>query len=80
MTTTAPGSVGDTGSVSTDCYNNIYDLAGNVREWSMEAVDTTRRVYRGGYFNGAFAVSYRSINYQTSNGDAIGFRPALYIK
>ena len=27
---------------------NIYDLAGNVSEWTMEAVSTPNRVYRGG--------------------------------
>ena len=30
--------------------NNIYDLAGNVREWTMESYDTNSRVYRGGRF------------------------------
>ena len=30
--------------------NNIYDLAGNVREWTMESDGTNYRVYRGGRF------------------------------
>ena len=30
---------------------NIYDLAGNVYEWTMEAYSTNLRVTRGGYYN-----------------------------
>ena len=33
-----------TGSAEYTKANNIYDLAGNVREWTMEAYSTTRRV------------------------------------
>ncbi len=38
---------------SSDNYrvNNIYDLAGNVGEWTMEAESTDNRVYRGGDYN-----------------------------
>ena len=36
-----------TGNVETDCYKNIYDLCGNLREWTTEAYDTSNRVYRG---------------------------------
>ena len=38
---------------SSDNYrvNNIYDLAGNVFEWTMEAYSTDYRVNRGGYCN-----------------------------
>ena len=38
---------------SSDNYrvNNIYDLAGNVLEWTMEALLTVGRVYRGGYYS-----------------------------
>ena len=37
-----------TGSVSTDVSKNIYDLAGNCYELTMEAADTSYRVLRGG--------------------------------
>ena len=36
-----------TGNVETDCYKNIYDLCGNLREWTTEAGDTYCRVGRG---------------------------------
>ena len=36
-----------TGNVETDCYKNIYDLCGNLMEWTTEAYDTSNRVYRG---------------------------------
>ena len=36
-----------TGNVETDCYKNIYDLCGNLREWTTEAVGTHYRVNRG---------------------------------
>ena len=31
--------------------NNIYDMAGNVYDWTTEAYSTSNRVYRGGYYN-----------------------------
>ena len=36
-----------TGNVETDCYKNIYDLCGNLREWTTEANNTSDRVRRG---------------------------------
>ena len=41
-----------TGLINTGEYdetekNHIYDLAGNLREWTTEAYNTSRRVYRG---------------------------------
>mgnify|MGYP007128326380 CR=1 FL=1 len=36
-----------TGNVETDCYKNIYDLCGNLRELTTEAIFTGARVYRG---------------------------------
>ena len=36
-----------TGNVETDCYKNIYDLCGNLREWTTEAYLTIYRARRG---------------------------------
>jgi hypothetical protein len=79
-TTPTKSSVGSAGSVSTDCYKNIYDLAGNVREWSMEARDATIRVGRGGDYSYAGAVSGRYHNAPTTYRSHIGFCAALYVK
>ena len=62
---------------------NIYDLAGNVREWTMEARSTSDRVLRGGdlYFTGSGSpASFRS-NYNPADDsyDNVGYRVALYL-
>ena len=52
---TAPANV-DSGSLRTTGYSenwkakNIYDIAGNVHEWTMEAFPSSCRVLRGGAF------------------------------
>ena len=40
-----------TGSTEYTKANNIYDLAGNVRDWTMEALSAVSRVYRGGGYS-----------------------------
>ena len=69
-----------TGSVSTAVSKNIYDLAGNCWEWTMEALNTNKRVERGGNFDGARPVSIRSGDDPTSSYGSVSFRPTLYIK
>ena len=72
-----------TGSAEYTKANNIYDLVGNVRDWTMEALSTYDRVYRGGYYysNGdSSPADYRSSNYPTGSYDGCGCRSALYIK
>ena len=61
---------------------NIYDLAGNVWEWTAEK-SNTNFVYRGGsYFgNGAqLSISSRVSNPVNTMYDRVGFRVRLYIK
>ena len=43
------GSLLPTGSNSDYAVKNIYDLAGNVEEWTMESYNSNLRVYRGRY-------------------------------
>ncbi len=69
-----------TGSVSTDVSKNIYDLAGNCDEWTMEADSTSSRVVRGGGCYSAVPVSSRGSSNPTNNSDDTSFRPTLYIK
>ena len=79
------GSVLLTTGASTDrnVKMNIYDLAGNVWEWTIEKSTITNGpcAYRGGYFSNSgssLPASYRydlTTSYSSNNG---GFRPALY--
>ena len=72
-----------TGSAEYTKANNIYDLAGNVRDWTMEAYSTYSRVCRGGSCGGS-GVSYpagsRNGILPTSSYSSYGCRSALYIK
>ena len=73
-----------TGATERNSKMNIYDLAGNVWEWTLEKSTLTNSpcAIRGGSYldNGSVnPASYRNDGVSTSNsGDAIGFRPALY--
>ena len=61
---------------------NIYDLAGNVWEWTSEAC-SSYFIRRGGNFRNdgsGYPVSYRSDDGASDTNDALGFRPRLYIK
>ena len=69
-----------TGSVKEDLSKNIYDLAGNCMEWTMEAYSTGKRVLRGGFYYTAFQVSSRYNGSPSLNYAGYSFRPTLYIK
>ena len=69
-----------TGSVSTDVSKNIYDLAGNCYELTMEAADTSYRVLRGGSCKFHVRVSSRRGFNPTSFKDYVSLRLTLYIK
>ena len=66
---------------------NIYDISGNLWEWTQEAAyntDTTERyMLRGCGFDSKYSVNpacYRGHRAMTHTGTNYGFRPALYIK
>ena len=64
-----------TGSAEYTKANNIYDLAGNVREWTMEANFTNNRVMRGGsYFNTGSTYPARNRDYDNPNDIEYGRR------
>ena len=62
--------------------NNIYDLAGNYMEWTLEANDTCYRTIRGGAYNGDGNIcpaSYRSDNRICDGFSNNSSRPIMYI-
>ena len=72
-----------TGSAEYTKANNIYDLSGNVRDWTMEACGTYSRVLRSGSYYSAGANSPAGSRYgnsPASSGNGSGCRSALYIK
>ena len=68
--------------------NNIYDLAGNVFEWTLEAYSNVYRIFRGGYFYDHGSVSATTATYivtyyygyPNNSLNYCGCRSALYIK
>lgn len=62
--------------------NNLYDIAGNLWEWTEECVSQGYYMLRGGGFDGAYThypACYRGYNTAASTRTNSGFRPALYI-
>ena len=82
-TETGHGELQKTGYSENWQAKNIYDLAGNVREWTMEASFSDYRVDRGGYYNSngsSVPAPYRD-GYGPGNAyGSYGFRPTLYLK
>ena len=70
------GSLQNTGSSENWKANNIYDLAGNVEEWTQEANNTSNRAIRGGYcfYNGSFHPASDRYNGNPDNSGYYGLR------
>ena len=63
--------------------NNIYDLAGNVYDWTVEADNSFGRVLRGGRYSFTATISpagYRGYSYSVNSNNFFGYRAILYIK
>ena len=72
-----------TGSTEYTKANNIYDLAGNVSDWTMEAFSSYSRVYHGGNFNShglSYPTTICNYKYPTDSFSEGGCRVSLYIK
>ena len=76
------GKVTTTGASDDYDVKNIYDLAGNVYEWTMESYSTSNRVGRGGNYNDTgsfFPASYRFFGIPACSYVGVGFRLTLYL-
>ena len=76
------GEIATCGSSDNYRVKNIYDLAGNVEEWTMEADSTGCRVLRGGvyiYSGSLLPASSLNFNIPDSSNSTDGFRSALYL-
>ena len=76
------GTLKATGSNESWKYNNIYDFAGNLAEWTSEKTLGGDYVIRTNGFNGngqygSASYAFSSASYQFTN---VGFRVVLYIK
>ena len=54
--------------------NNIYDLAGNVYDWTLEVISTNNRVLRGGYhfYNGKYNPATNRYYFNPDYNDSYG--------
>ena len=80
---TNSGSEQPTGTNDAWQANNIYDLAGNVFDWTIEADNAYSRDYRGGYYgDGGFflpAASRFDLDYNEPTDRGHSSRSALFV-
>ncbi|MCI8641499.1 MAG: formylglycine-generating enzyme family protein [Clostridia bacterium] len=69
-----------TGNYEEYKIKNIYDLAGNVEEWTMETYGIDYKVARGSKSGDNNTIAFRQDNQVNTKSGLIGFRIALYIK
>ena len=72
-----------TGSNTAYAVNNIYDMAGNVWDWTLEALNASQRMLRGGGYSSDgsdFPASNRNFSTDPTNShDSFGSRVTLYV-
>ena len=75
------GGTNYSGSVTyNDIASNIYDLEGNVEEWTQEALNNNCRIFRGGhYYNGKYWPCMRVYNTLSGYESYTGSRLSLYV-
>ena len=77
-------SLSQTGTIN-DKQCNVYDMAGNILEWTTETSSMSGNfdypcVYRGGYCeDDVFYTSRRSLNDIWDTNAYFGFRPIVYL-
>ena len=69
-----------TGKNSNDVINNIYDIYGCHREWTLEAIDTKYRAYRGGTYDSSLSPAFRDNSYPYGTYFGNSSRATLIIK
>ena len=71
-----------TGSEIKYSLNNIYDMAGNVWEWTMESNSNTSRCGRGGGYDNNYisSISDRGPSLPNATPANLGGRVQIYIK
>ena len=65
---------------TSDKINNIYDLGGNLYEWTSEAYFTYSRASRGGSYSDAYSPAYRSIYDPGVSSPNYSLRSSLYVE
>jgi hypothetical protein len=63
-----------------DVQKNIYELEGNLREWSLEARNTDQRMIRGGEFSFDISTTARSFAYPYVAINVLGTRLMIFIE
>ena len=83
-TSTSTGTRIPAGSAEYTKANNVYDMAGNVWDWTIEVKSTSGRGFRGGnynYYSGSnYPASARGDYYPDSSYYNYGCRSVLWIK
>ena len=75
------GGLEQTGSNDAYSKNNIYDLAGNLQEWTMETNEANEKICRGSSYgaSGSPSMMSHSLKAESATDNKTGYRLMLYI-